>query len=1268
MNNSISNSSINLLLVEKDERNRELIQGLFGEQYTYKCVNSIDEAISCVSDNTENIMLAFLSIDFELDSIEAFMEVTNQKVSLVCMPVILTAMDSHEDKIDTAYKLGALDLLNLKTANQSDITRMNNLIQLLVRGRNRTLELVETDNLTGTLNLPGLRRRFAEAVRLSPDSRFVVVYADIKNFKYFNNLFGYKEGNRLLKYWCDTISRYRNTEDMICRVSGDRIVVVMPEKKAGDYTSRFDEILYDVREHFKGEFGEYILDIIGGSYLYDPAINGEETLDQIIGYARQAQKTIKGKAGSGCAIYNDDMWRAQKRKLEINGHLENALKSGEIMVYVQPQYNYVSGELIGAECLCRWRHHDMGMLSPGEFIPALEESGRIFELDCYVWETACKYMRKWLDEGKRVSLSVNVSRKDIGQADLPELFKGLIDKYRIPAEMLRIEITESVYMEETGRLIELVKNLSKLGFSVEMDDFGSGFSSLNLLHDIPFDVLKLDMGFLRESERNDISGSILNAVIKMAHVIDIRVLAEGVENVEQAEFLKNNGCLFAQGYFFSKPIPMENFEKLLENSSISELKTSYKKYQLFNIQELFDRNSSGFFIFNNCMGPAALFDYDRKTLQPVIINDGFCELVDFSRDFIEKSRKDVLQVLSDKNARKITGLLDEALNNGSSSGEIYSERMNKYLSLTFRYVATRDNVELCFCEGTDVTNKRVLENKISELQRELRAQMEYMPGGTFKCEYKGSERITYVSEGLVKMMGYDSVGAFMETHKTYSDLVYAADRMKVRESMHKQMITDDIGKNEHRIVKADGSIIWVYEVCRSVEDEQGNKWIYAVVTDIDGIKKEQLEKRWYEKKLQAVLEMPGVILYEYNPENDTMTVSIRKEDGSLKERVADFYLEKLDERKWIYEDDVESYIDAIRGVAALGTYQAVIARALFPNKEYHPCKYHFTAVMDEDGKVYRIFGRAERIQEGIEENHLNNISAGGFRCEADGQMQFDYISRKLVEMLGFSSQSELRKMYSNSFRHLVYEEDKERVFAEIQEQVQVSDNFYCEYRVTCADGSLKWIYNRGTIVTDALGKRWYYVAVTDLNAYRENREKQQAVQDEPAGELTVSAVLDTMTQLYNHNHSLMLIQQDLTAKKNGAFMMIDVDDFKVINDTKGHIFGDHVLCEVAKMLKNIFDEKDIIGRFGGDEFICFINHKADREEVEEIAREIIRQAKEIQIADKTCLNISIGIVPEVENVEETGTLVKMADSALYHVKRDGKGGYAFWSDAYNTDV
>ncbi|MBR3265013.1 MAG: EAL domain-containing protein, partial [Erysipelotrichaceae bacterium] len=253
------------------------------------------------------------------------------------------------------------------------------------------------------------------------------------------------------------------------------------------------------------------------------------------------------------------------RIAEIINYLPAAIKSGDIQVYYQPQVNYNEDKIIGAEALCRWDHSKLGWLYPFDFISTLEEAGLIFDLDCFVWERVCQDLERWNKQGEHRSVSVNVSRNDIrDNQDLATHFYELIRKYDLAPDQLHIEITETAYVENHDILINVTEKLRAIGFLVEMDDFGSGYSSLHMLKEVPMDRIKMDLNFLASSGDIDKCHKIISCMIQMVHLLDMDLIAEGVETKEQADFLKEKGCSEMQGYYFYKPMPVDEFEKLLK--------------------------------------------------------------------------------------------------------------------------------------------------------------------------------------------------------------------------------------------------------------------------------------------------------------------------------------------------------------------------------------------------------------------------------------------------------------------------------------------------------------------------------------------------------------------------------------------------------------------------------------------------------------------------------------------------------------------------------
>lgn len=274
---------------------------------------------------------------------------------------------------------------------------------------------------------------------------------------------------------------------------------------------------------------------------------------------------VKGMYNQNIAVYDDAYREKLLRENAITDVMATALEEGQFIVYLQPKYSLNDNRMVGAEALVRWIHPEWGFMSPGEFIPLFEKNGFIPCLDQFVWETVCAKLREWKEKGYPiVPVSVNVSRADIFQSHLTDVFRGLIRKYGIDPQYLHLEITESAYTEQTDQILNTVVELRKSGFFIEMDDFGSGYSSLNMLSQMSLDILKLDMKFIQNEMTKPVEKSILNDIISMAHRLDLTVVAEGIETEEQMKRLQALGCDYAQGYFFAKPMSVTEFEGLLE--------------------------------------------------------------------------------------------------------------------------------------------------------------------------------------------------------------------------------------------------------------------------------------------------------------------------------------------------------------------------------------------------------------------------------------------------------------------------------------------------------------------------------------------------------------------------------------------------------------------------------------------------------------------------------------------------------------------------------
>lgn len=586
------------------------------------------------------------------------------------------------------------------------------------------------DSLTGYLNFEGFRHTAEALIEENDDQKYSLWYSDIRRFKYINDMFGYEIGDGFLKYWTDFISGDSRGGETFCRVSADNIIVLRRYEDEKDLSDRFACVGSYLAEYPGLKEKSFKPELVSGVYLLDEEDMRAPDINAMLNKANIAQKSIKNLSGSRMAIYDDSLKQKQLRELEISQHLETGLEKGEFFVMFQPQFKYTTNEIVGAEALVRWSHPELGNVSPGEFIPLLEKAGLISELDMFVWEEACRFVRSMIDDPKvpqAVPISVNISRIDIYLPDLGGFISGLVEKYDIPTSLLKLEITESAYIADSRQLIEVVDDLRDRGFSVEMDDFGSGYSSLNILKDVPVDVLKLDMRFLAIDDTNNRrGGNILSSVIRMAHWIGLPVIAEGVETKEQADYLKDLGCYIMQGYYFAKPMLKKDFEALLVKVETGDLSLNNEAGDILGAVEFLEANGATSYIFNNCIGGACLIEYGDENFEALLLNDQFYESLGITREKADEYRTHMLDLfIGDDKAIFINGF-NEAVEKGSAV--IYVRTIQepgepeRWIRGTNHYLASSEGRHMLFAVVEDVTKQYLSEMRLSEIESELNAQ------------------------------------------------------------------------------------------------------------------------------------------------------------------------------------------------------------------------------------------------------------------------------------------------------------------------------------------------------------------------------------------------------------------------------------------------------------------------------------------------------------------------------------------------------------------
>lgn len=414
------------------------------------------------------------------------------------------------------------------------------------------------DSLTGLYN----RETFYTEAKLLLGARYNTKYSivcmDISCFKIINDLFHADTGNLILRTAAEYFKEKLNPRTSLsCRADADHFVLCVPSEEL-----EIEQIIKELDMRIQALRISHNILFFAGIY---PVDNVNLPIDQMCDRASMALRRIKGSYLTRYAYYDSKMRDQMIEELLITGNLEIALMEHQFTIFLQPIFDPHKNTVVSAEALVRWFHPVHGMVSPGKFIPVCERNGFIVRLDRFVWEEACRLQRKRLDAGKQVvPISVNLSRLNFYSLDLSEFLSMLLSKYELEPWMLKLEITESAYTDNQLQLLDMIQTFKNLGFSVLMDDFGSGYSSLNMLKDMPLDTLKVDMAFIRELEKSKRVAIILKFIVELAEELGMAVVVEGVETQAQSDYVASLGDVAIQGYFFSRPLPIPDYEKLLD--------------------------------------------------------------------------------------------------------------------------------------------------------------------------------------------------------------------------------------------------------------------------------------------------------------------------------------------------------------------------------------------------------------------------------------------------------------------------------------------------------------------------------------------------------------------------------------------------------------------------------------------------------------------------------------------------------------------------------
>lgn len=705
-----------VLVIDDDEISRGILKDFLEEEYdVYEACNG-KEGIAFLDVHYRKISAILLDLNMSIMDDYEFLRITNNTSEWKNIPVLVITSLTESSNEKRALELGAWDFI--KKPFELDIVkaRLKNAINRSQFAAYTKLKyFTEYDSLTGLYNKDKFYLTTNQMLLDNKDKKFVFMRFDIDRFQLVNSFFGNHEGDKLLVYISNKL-RELYSDRKYCtfgRIESDIFGVCHVYDE-----SEILQRISDIRNMLAKYNPEY--DIVPNIGLYVIEDNNL-SVETIFVRSTLAANCSKDNYVKFYTFYTDKMSQALIKEQEIINDMKGAIEKEQFDLYFQPKYSLQTNKPYGAEALVRWFHPVKGMIMPGEFIPVFEKNGFISKLDFFVWEKACKYLRQWLDEGRNpYPISVNVSRVNMYNPKIVDIIQEITEKYNIPPALLNLELTESAYTDNPIAIKEIIKKLQKYGFVVMMDDFGSGYSSLNVLKDISVDVLKVDMKFLSNTDIPGRGDNILASVIRMAKWLKLPVIVEGVETATQTRFLKSIGCDYVQGYFFASPMPVEEYVKLVDdNQEVISDETAVSNE--FSFDTLFADNPQMEFMFGNNLQAITIFEYSDNKIELLRVNEAYYNLFGSSDRAVKEDS--ILLFVEEGYRESCVAAFETAVRTKKITETEYLRRKadgtSIWIRLRLQYIQSAANKSILLGTLNDITAQKEIDSMLNIYKEEL---------------------------------------------------------------------------------------------------------------------------------------------------------------------------------------------------------------------------------------------------------------------------------------------------------------------------------------------------------------------------------------------------------------------------------------------------------------------------------------------------------------------------------------------------------------------
>ncbi len=1270
-----------ILIVDDNLVNRRILTQILHADYAVLEAQNGREALSLLAGSHQDVAAILLDIVMPVMDGYAVLESIRADAALSQIPIIVTTGNTSTEWEKKALSLGANDFV-AKPYNPDILKRrLANLINL--RETAAMVNALQKDGLTGVWNRETFLQKAARKIAEQPEGFFILACLDIDGFKVINDQYGTEKGDQVLCCLARALQEIVEREGGLCgRIAADNFIALFPRTalQKTRFRSRY------LQEAVAGDTGLSITLSIGRYLVQDKRLSVSAMFDR----ASIAQATIKGRYANRIATYNETMRSDVVHRQEIVNDMNNALQTGQFEIWFQPQYNHSTGALIGAEALARWRHPAWGLVPPSDFIPVFEQNGFVYELDQYIWEKACAFLRKRMDDGvSPMPISVNISRHDLLHDGMTDAFLALTQKYGVPASLLRLEITESAFAESGRIIIDAVNRLIDHGFTIEIDDFGSGYSSLNTLKDVPAQIIKLDMRFLKDAppaaenktQTAGRSGSILESIVRMAKWLGMSVIAEGVETIAQADFLSSVGCVYVQGYLYSRPISETDYA-LLANAAAKERLIAMEAVENLDNNAFWDPNSMDTLIFNSYVGAASIFEYTSGKIELLRVSPKYARTIaTVGIDVRKAMRLDWANYMDAADAAKVADALRQSRETHDAvQRELIFRNLpdcpeKLYLRFQMRVIATAGERNLVYCAYENMTAQREIEQKARETAELLSLVIGNVPGGVTAATVDGKKSAyLFANDQFYAMLGYTKEQFARECPDGLGTRIHPDDIEKTSKAIAAHASESGVLAQTFRVYKRDGSLMWMAARGSVFHMAGVDKPVHvAVHMDITAERSAAERLRIHEAELKIAMSAMGRPVCEYDISTKVLT---------LPEMLAARFGKPTSipdapnavARSGIIDDAdlpaFRAFFDAIRRGESPCSAEVRLKPA---DGELRWCRLDATVMFDEKNRPDQaiivttditelreketVF---KRWQQSISEKAPKNYTL--FRWNLTRDVMVDAFEGKLLHLN--SDDMRARTFNENASAYAlthVFIDDRSDFLALLHSDALLAAYHRgkrmnsLEYREMTGDG-VRWLR-----VTNELVE---YPNSTEVEAYLmfENidaRKKADLLVRE-------QAELDPLTGVLNRaafSAQFDRIGAQAAVGSECALFVLDVDGFKLLNDTFGHAAGDQSLIDMANAIRSILRPSDLLGRLGGDEFLVGLKDMSSSADIERKARQICLLLRKAY-SEEIVLSVSLGVAVCPFDGSNFGTIYRKADAALYYVKEAGKDNFAF----YRSDI